>query len=94
MTARRTTTWSGHDAAKDHLRATIWANLTAHGVAGGDQIGHIPRFVGAEHAAARLATLLVWQQAQVIKCNPDQAQAPVRRRACRQVKCCIWQCRV
>jgi 5-formyltetrahydrofolate cyclo-ligase len=44
-------------------------------------VGHIPRFVGAEQAAARLAALPVWQQARVIKCNPDAAQAPVRLRA-------------
>jgi len=81
MTERRTTTWSGHDPAKDHLRATIWTRLTAQGAAIGEPVGHIPRFVGTDQAAARLATLPVWQQARVIKCNPDQAQAPVRRRA-------------
>lgn len=47
----------------------------------GDPVGHIPRFLGADQAAARLAALPVWQQATVIKCNPDAAQAPVRLRA-------------
>jgi 5-formyltetrahydrofolate cyclo-ligase len=47
----------------------------------GDSVGHIPRFVGSEQAAAHLTTLPIWQQAMVIKCNPDAAQAPVRRRA-------------
>jgi 5-formyltetrahydrofolate cyclo-ligase len=44
-------------------------------------VGHIPRFVGSDQAAVRLAQLPVWQQATVIKCNPDAAQAPVRLRA-------------
>lgn len=86
MTAQRPTLWSGHDAAKDHLRATIWANLAAHEAAVGDQVGHIPCFVGAEQAAARLAALPVWQQARVIKSNPDRAQAPVRLRALQEDK--------
>jgi 5-formyltetrahydrofolate cyclo-ligase len=49
-------------------------------------VGHIPRFVGSKQAAARLASLPVWQQARVIKCNPDAAQAPVRQRALQEGK--------
>jgi 5-formyltetrahydrofolate cyclo-ligase len=44
-------------------------------------VGHIPRFVGAERAAERLAALPFWQAARVVKCNPDRAQEPVRLRA-------------
>jgi 5-formyltetrahydrofolate cyclo-ligase len=78
---QNTTPWSGHDTAKDRLRATVWTRLKAQGAALGEPVGHIPRFVGSEHAAAQLAMLPAWQQARVIKCNPDQAQAPVRLRA-------------
>jgi 5-formyltetrahydrofolate cyclo-ligase len=80
------TEWSGYHADKDQLRATIWARLKAHGAALGEPAGHIPRFVGGDQAAARLAALPVWQAARVIKCNPDAAQAPVRRRALQEGK--------
>ena len=83
---RHTTPWSGHDLAKDRLRATVWTHLQAQGAAVGDPVGHIPRFVGNDQAAAQLARLPAWQQARVIKCNPDQAQAPVRLRALQEGK--------
>ena len=81
MTEGGETPWSGHHAAKDRLRTTVWARLKAQAAAVGDPVGHIPRFVGSAQAAVRLATLPMWQQATVIKCNPDAAQAPVRHRA-------------
>jgi 5-formyltetrahydrofolate cyclo-ligase len=43
--------------------------------------GRIPNFAGAEQAAERLAELDAWQEAEVIKSNPDSPQRPVRRRA-------------
>lgn len=76
-----TTPWSGHDAVKDRLRAMVWSRLKSHGAALGEPVGHIPRFVGHERAAAQLAALAIWQQARVVKCNPDHVQAPVRLRA-------------
>jgi len=81
MAERLTTAWSGHHPVKDQLRAAIWTQLKAQGAAVGEPVGHIPRFVGADQAAARLVALPVWQQARVIKCNPDTAQEPVRLRA-------------
>ena len=51
-----------------------------------EPVGHIPRFVGNDRAAAQVALLPIWQQARVIKCNPDQAQAPVRLRALQEEK--------
>ncbi len=72
------TEWSGHHEAKDRLRSQVWTALRAQGVALGDPVGHIPRFVGSEQAAEQLAALSCWQQARVIKCNPDRAQEPVR----------------
>jgi 5-formyltetrahydrofolate cyclo-ligase len=81
-----TTLWSGHDAAKDRLRTTIWTHLKAQGAVVGEPVGHIPRFVGSDRAAAQLALLPAWQHARVMKCNPDQAQAPVRLRALQEGK--------
>ena len=86
MAEKLTTAWSGHHPAKDQLRAAVWDQLKARGAAVGEPVGHIPRFVGTEQAAARLAVLPVWQQARVIKCNPDTAQEPVRRRALQEGK--------
>ena len=81
-----TTEWSGHHEAKDRLRSLVWSQLEAQHAAIGHAVGHIPRFVGGEKAAERLATLPCWQQATVIKCNPDGAQAPVRLRALQEGK--------
>ena len=86
MSEQVQTEWSGHHAAKDYLRATVWTRLKAQKAAIGDPVGHIPRFVGEEQAAAQLATLPVWQHAAVVKCNPDGAQAAVRLRALREGK--------
>jgi len=73
--------WQGRDQAKDALRQAIWQTLKAHRATRRDPVGHIPNFIGAEIAAAQLAELAVWQQAQVIKCNPDSPQRPVRLQA-------------
>lgn len=75
------TEWSGRHADKDALRSEVWQRLKAEGASRGRAVGHIPNFKGAEEAAARLAGLPVWQQAKVVKCNPDSPQAPVRLRA-------------
>jgi 5-formyltetrahydrofolate cyclo-ligase len=75
------TEWSGHHEAKDRLRSHVWTALKAQGAAVGEPVGHIPRFVGAERAAERLAALPCWRSARVVKCNPDRAQEPVRWRA-------------
>jgi 5-formyltetrahydrofolate cyclo-ligase len=86
MTENLRTEWSGRYPEKDRLRTTVWAQLKAQRAAVGNPVGHIPRFVGSEQAAARLAALPVWQQAEVIKCNPDAAQAPVRQHALQEGK--------
>ena len=75
------TEWSGHHEAKNHLRTQVWAELRAQGAVVGHPVGHIPRFIGAEREAEHLAALACWNQAQVVKCNPDRAQEPVRLRA-------------
>lgn len=73
--------WGDRNPAKQALRQRIWTTLQSEGVAKGDPFGHIPNFVGAELAADRLAQLPIWQNADVIKCNPDSPQQPVRLRA-------------
>ncbi|MET8277409.1 5-formyltetrahydrofolate cyclo-ligase [Micromonospora sp. NPDC005174] len=69
------------DRAKQAVRQQVWDLLERDGAAPPGVHGHIPDFVGKEEAAARLADCDVWKQAQVIKCNPDRAQFPVRIRA-------------
>jgi 5-formyltetrahydrofolate cyclo-ligase len=81
MSDRSESDWIGRHAGKDALRDEIWSLLKQHGASPREPYGHIPSFVGAEAAAERLAALPIWQQARVIKCNPDTAQIPVRLRA-------------
>ena len=81
MSDRTETDWSGRNPSKDALRDEIWSLLKRQGIAPTEPFGHIPNFVGADRAADRLAGLPIWQQAQVIKCNPDTAQVLVRLRA-------------
>jgi 5-formyltetrahydrofolate cyclo-ligase len=70
------------DQAKRRAREKVWSRLDGAGVAlpPGAQ-GRIPNFVGADLAAERLAALPAWQNAKVVKSNPDAAQLPVRLRA-------------
>ncbi|RMF64881.1 MAG: 5-formyltetrahydrofolate cyclo-ligase [Cyanobacteria bacterium J069] len=75
------TEWGDRHPAKAQLRHQVWTALQHSGAAIRDPVGHIPHFVGAEAAADQLAALPFWQPAQVIKCNPDRPQAPVRLRA-------------
>ena len=80
------TEWSGRDGAKDALRQEVWQRLKDNNATRRDPVGHIPNFVGAEAAAAHLAALPLWQQAKVVKCNPDSPQRPVRLRALEEGK--------
>ena len=72
--------------AKHGVRDRVWARLEHAGAAPPGVHGHIPDFVGADRAAARLNELDVWTAATVIKANPDRAQLPVRVRALREGK--------
>lgn len=78
--------WSGRHTAKDALREEIWRALVEQAASPRDPFGHIPDFVGSDAAAARLAELPIWQNARVVKANPDTAQAPVRLRALQEGK--------
>jgi 5-formyltetrahydrofolate cyclo-ligase len=66
------TEWSGRHLQKDRIRHEVWSRLQQAQVVQHDPFGHIPNFVDAQQAADRLATLPCWQQASVIKCNPDK----------------------
>ena len=74
-------TWSGRHTGKDALRQQIWSTLKKHKATRRDPVGHIPNFVGADLAATHLAETGFWQQAQVIKCNPDSPHTAVRLKA-------------
>jgi 5-formyltetrahydrofolate cyclo-ligase len=77
---------TGTDAAKQAIRTEIWDLLEReHAVERGVH-GYIPAFAAAGTAADRLAHLLVWHAARVIKAVPDRAQQPVRERALRDSK--------
>ncbi|MBI3079748.1 MAG: 5-formyltetrahydrofolate cyclo-ligase [Deltaproteobacteria bacterium] len=73
--------------AKQAIREAAWRRLEQAKAARfpGAQ-GRIPNFVGAEAAARRLQTLAAWQQATVLKVNPDAPQLPVRKAALEQGK--------
>lgn len=73
-------------AAKQAVRERVWRDLEHAGAAEPGAWGYIPAFSGAPEAAARLASLPVWQQAQVLKVVPDRAQLRVRVLALEQGK--------
>ncbi|WP_046470867.1 5-formyltetrahydrofolate cyclo-ligase [Allosalinactinospora lopnorensis] len=68
--------------AKDEVRNRVWDLLRQERAARFPGAhGRIPNFVGAERAAERLAELPEWQDARIVKSNPDSPQWPVRTRA-------------
>lgn len=75
------------NAAKQAARERMWALLEQeHAVPEPGVHGRIPNFNGAAEAAARLADLLAWKEARVIKAVPDRAQLPIRQRALEEGK--------
>jgi 5-formyltetrahydrofolate cyclo-ligase len=69
-------------AAKQALREEVWDALSAAGAARfPGALGRIPNFTGAEAAAEQLRATAWWQEARVVKANPDSPQWPVRQRA-------------
>ena len=65
------------------LRKRIWDLLEKKGVARFPlpPHGRIPNFEGAERAARTLRDTELWRNADVLKCNPDSPQRPVREYA-------------
>ena len=73
--------------SKQEIRQTAWAALRDAGAARFPGVeGRIPNFVGAEAAARRLAKTDEWKSADVLKCNPDSPQLPVRKLALEEGK--------
>lgn len=65
--------------SKAIIRGARWDAMKEAGVARFPGAhGRIPNFKGAERAAERLSDLSAWLGAQVLKCNPDSPQKPVR----------------
>ncbi|MFJ7275490.1 5-formyltetrahydrofolate cyclo-ligase [Kitasatospora sp. NPDC098663] len=72
---------------KAALRERVWTELDAALAVQDDTAhGRIPAFHGAEEAAGRLADLLAWRAAEIVKAVPDTAQEPVRALALAQGK--------
>lgn len=65
---------------KDEIRKRIWDLLEKRGEARFPlpPHGRIPNFEGAEGAARILRDTELWREAEVLKCNPDSPQRPVR----------------
>lgn len=68
---------------KEALRQQVWNTLEEQGAARFPFPPHnrIPNFAGADEAAEKITELDKWNEAEVIKSNPDSPQRPVRRRA-------------
>jgi 5-formyltetrahydrofolate cyclo-ligase len=74
-------------AAKARVREEVWLAMSVKGIARfPSPDGRIPNFVGAEAAAAALASTDEWARARTVKANPDAPQLPVRVRALRDGK--------
>ena len=72
---------------KDAIRELVWSAIEQAGAAHTEKVhGRIPYFRGASEAALRIFELAVWQNAQVIKGNPDRPQGPLRQRALEEGK--------
>jgi len=73
---------------KQAIRARVWDELEDSGVARFPFPPHdrIPNFAGATAAAERLTETAAWEEASVVKANPDAPQLPVRRAALRAGK--------
>lgn len=73
--------------SKQDIREDVWQALkVARAARFPGARGRIPNFVGAERAAEQLSGLAVWKRAEVLKCNPDSPQRPVRLRALKEGK--------
>jgi len=72
---------------KDEIRESVWSAIEQAGAAHTKKVhDRIPFFRGVDEAALRIFELEVWQNARVIKGNPDKPQGPLRQRALEQGK--------
>ena len=73
--------------SKDEIREAVWSAMEAAGAAHTLKLhDKIPHFRGCEAAADRVGELEAWQEARVIKGNPDKAQRPLRQKALEEGK--------
>jgi 5-formyltetrahydrofolate cyclo-ligase len=73
--------------SKQKIRERIWKLLDEKGVSRFPGArGRIPNFLGSERCAQWLSQLKEWQQAKVIKSNPDSPQRQIRWRALKEGK--------
>ena len=73
--------------SKQDIRERIWRHMQNARVAlfpGAP--GRIPNFVGTARALEHLSELDAWKRAEVVKCNPDLPQRPLRKRALEEGK--------
>ncbi len=72
---------------KDSIREEVWTAMEQSRVARAKNVhDKIPHFKGAEAAADLVGDLEVWQNARVVKSNPDKAQRPLRQLALEEGK--------
>ncbi len=76
---------------KDEIRMKVWKTLMDSGAALPPLpvYGRIPNFKGASEAARRLKSIEEYVKAEVVLCNPDSPQKPVREMALRDGKILI-----
>ncbi|CAG4967651.1 unnamed protein product [Parnassius apollo] len=68
------------EITKQSFRLKVWRHLETNGLAMFPRpvFNRIPNFKGAQEAAAKLAELDVFKNANTVKVNPDKPQEPVR----------------
>ena len=72
---------------KDEVREAVWTAMEEARAAHTRKLhDKIPHFRGCETAADRVGELTAWQDARVIKGNPDKAQRPLRQKALEEGK--------
>lgn len=72
---------------KEEVREAVWSAMEEARAAHTRKLhDKIPHFRGCEAAAERVGDLAAWQNAGVIKGNPDKAQRPLRQLALEQGK--------
>ena len=72
---------------KDEIREAVWTAMEEANAAHTRKLrDKIPHFRGCEAAADRAGELAAWQNARVIKGNPDKAQRPLRQKALEEGK--------
>ena len=73
--------------SKDEVREAVWTAMEEARAAHTRKLhDKIPHFRGCEAAADRVGELHAWQNARVIKGNPDKAQRPLRQKAIEEGK--------